>query len=322
MRPRTRITLVLLVILLLAMSSDRVFSEMPARAQRSHNRIQFRIAAIEETALARNVISEAMVEGPPGTDFNISLRGDRFKMSARFLTDLIGEGALKLRAKLDTRRLYGHSERGLPLYEEDAQSHTVEMGFDEQIVLLPFGRNEGDDRLKIEITPAVSEQAIHLPSGKPRPLEINILKQSPGGEIGVQAFKSPHNFQVEARLFEDGVEIARGAADCLVEEPKEIELLSSAKAGAESLANPLAVTITIDRYERSRPSDSAYLKFDIFRFDARERSRRSAVALNWAGVAGIGSDLAYDLSPHYLESSGKRYEIKFNVRLADGEIIY
>jgi hypothetical protein len=322
MRPWTRISLLILMILSLAIRGDRVFSETPERASRPHNRIQFRIAAIEETSLAQNVISEAVIEGPPGTDFNIFLRGDRYKMDARFLTDLIGESALKLRANLDAKRLYGFSERSLPLYEEDAQSHAIELGFDEQIVLLPFGRNDGDDRLKIEITPAVSEQTIFLPSGKPRPLEIKILKQSPGGEIGVSASKTPHNFQVEARLFEGGVEVARGRADCLIKEPKQIEMHPTAQAGAEVLDNPLGVSLTINGYDRGRPTDNALLKFDVFRLDAIDRSRRDAIALDWAGVAEIGSALAYDLSPYYPVSNGKKYELRLDVRLADGEVIY
>jgi hypothetical protein len=308
--------LIFLALILLVTTDSRVFSDRPGA------RIEFRIATIEETAGDRNLISEALVEGPPGTDFNITLRGERFRMNARFLTDLIGAGTLKVRAKLDTRRLYGFSERSLPLYEEDAQSHAVELGFDEQIVLLPFGRKEGDDRLLIEITPAISDQSIFLPTGKARPLEIKILKQSPGGEISVQAFKKPHNFEVEAALLENGVEVARGTSICLIEEPEKIALQPFSSAGRELLDNPLAVTLTIDGFERGRPADNAYLTFDVYPLDASGQSRREAVATKWGGVASIGSDLTYDLSPHYLSSSGKKYELRFRVRLAPGEMNY
>src|SRR3712207_4226887 len=150
-------------------------------------RVRFRVTTVEERGEERSVISEASVEGPPGTDFNIDLNGGLYRMRARFLTDLVGRDRLKVRARLDTRRLYGYSERHLPLYEEDAQRQTLELGFDEAVVLLPFGRGGGDHRLKIEIVPQLSERTALLPSGAPRPIEIDLLKPSPGGLINVEA---------------------------------------------------------------------------------------------------------------------------------------
>src|SRR5215207_9237237 len=166
-------------------------------------RIRFRITTLEESAAGRKIISDATVEGPPGTDFNVNLEDGRFKMSARFLTDRAPGGGLTLRARLDTRRLYGYSEAGLPLYEVDAQRHTLRVGFDEAVVLLPFGGGGDAGRLSIEITPARSGRAARAPPGDTTEPEISLDKPSPGGAISIEASKVPHDFVVEAVLLED-----------------------------------------------------------------------------------------------------------------------
>ena len=99
-----------LVVPLLLTTSDQASREQARR-------IRFQIATVEERAGARDVISEAVVEGPPGIDFTVSLQSNQFKMNARFMTDLVSADRLKVRARLNTRRLYGLSERDLPLYE-------------------------------------------------------------------------------------------------------------------------------------------------------------------------------------------------------------
>src|SRR4051812_7072862 len=166
---RTRATI--LVVLLALVSTLRGDVRFPAKSSDAKpfpERVQFRITTIEDQGGERNVVSDATVEGVPGTDFDISLEGERFKMSAKFLTDLVAPQRLHVRARLDTRRLYGYSDKNLPLYEEDNQSQTLDLSFDEMVVLLPFGRGGGDSRLKIEITPVVSRQTARLPSGKTR----------------------------------------------------------------------------------------------------------------------------------------------------------
>jgi len=128
-------------------------------------RIRFRITAVEESAAGRKVVFDAAVEGPPGTDFNVNLQDGRFEMRARFLSDLADGGGLTLRARLDTRRLYGYSEAGLPLYEEDAQRHTLGLNFDEAVVLLPFGGGGDAGRLSVEIRPERLGRPGRVPSG-------------------------------------------------------------------------------------------------------------------------------------------------------------
>ncbi|HEV7376666.1 MAG TPA: hypothetical protein VGN95_18275 [Pyrinomonadaceae bacterium] len=319
MKVQTRVLIILLALVTSLMSGGRLLSaESSSGETRLPERLGFRITAVEESAGERNVISDATVEGPPGTDFNVSLQTERFKMSARFLTDLMTPDSLKVRAKLDTRRFYGYSQQNLPLYEEDRQSQTLDLGFDESVVLLPFGRGGGDSRLKIEIIPMVIEQSARLPSGKERPPEINILKSNPGGVIGVEAWKIPHRFAVEATLLEDGREVARGAADSLIEETQSLILRPTAQASPEVASNPLTVNLTINQYTRSRPLDLATIGFDVYRADAQSASLE-AICLKWAGISGLGSNLTYDLSDVYLKGSGKKYELRFKINLAQGE---
>ncbi len=47
-------------------------------AARASQRIQFRVTTVEEKAAQRNVLSEVVIEGPPGTDFDINFRDARF----------------------------------------------------------------------------------------------------------------------------------------------------------------------------------------------------------------------------------------------------
>ena len=306
MKMRSKLTLILFVLLSLT-GGSRLRSTNANPVVADLKRMQFQIATIREHAGERAVISSSVVEGPPGTDFDIDIQGERFKMKAKFLTDVDESRALTIRAKLQTRRLYGYSAQGLPLYEEDEQSQTLPLGLDEDIILLPFGRG-GEDRLKIEITPAMTQEPVYSPSGELRPLAINILKISQGGIVNIRASKIPHHYEAEARLLEDGREIARSAANLLFEEAHELLLQSDNQA--------IAVNLKINEYMRSRPADQIAINFDIHRIDA-SGGRREPVALNWAGVARLGSDISYDLSERY----AKKYELRFNIKIAKGEIV-
>ena len=312
MKTFTRFLFVPVVLLLLATSDHASRDEA--------RRIRFQIATVEERTGARDIISEAVVEGPPGTDFTINLQGTQFKMNARFMTDLVSADRLKVRARLNTRRLYGVSERDLPLYEEDSQNQAIDLGFDEAIVLLPFGRN-GGDKLKIEITPAISDQPVFLASGEQAPLAINILKQSPGGAISIQASKIPHNFEVEALLTEDDREAARGSANFLIEEAQELMLAPTGRASPDAAASPIAIKLSIDEYARTRPADLVGISFDLSVVEGQSAARREKIASGWSGSATLGDELVYDVSDYYLKSSGKRYKLRIRIKPARGEIL-
>lgn len=313
------LTLLLAFTSLLASDRRPLAADTGAGATHAPARIRFLITTVEERGGERNVISEATVEGPAGTDFQINLQGERFKLGARFLTDLLRPGALQLRARLSTRRFYGYSPHNLPLYEEDSQRETLELGFDEAVVLLPFGRGGDDDRLKIEITPSMSEQTPRLPSGKARPLEIKFLKELTGGRINIGASKVPHRFIAEVLLLENGQTVARATAPCLLEEAREIALQPTAQAPADTPARPLVVRLSVDEYTRSRPADDITLSFDVYRLTAADGAARDPVVANGAGIVKLGANLDYDLSDRYAPGTGSKYELRFSVRLADDE---
>src|SRR5882724_4622962 len=108
---KTKIALVALLVSALLTAGGRPRSASSAEDVPAPKRIRFKVATVEEGAGGRKVISEATIEGPPGTDFVVDMHSPRFKMNARFLTDLLSPAELKIRARLDTRRLYGYSQK-------------------------------------------------------------------------------------------------------------------------------------------------------------------------------------------------------------------
>lgn len=319
-KARIKIVLFLFILPLICAGDSHFDSPLKGAAAASdERRVRFQIVTIEEKGIERRTLSDAIVEGPAGTDFNVRLGDGRFSMAARFLTDLLGPEALRVRARLNTRRLYGLSARELPLYEEDTQNETLQLGFDEKIVLLPFGRGVGQDRILIEITPTLSDKPALLSSGKLRPLEIEIVQQSPGGAISIEASKTPHRFVAEATLLEDGREVARGSAPCLIEEARELILQPIEDASATVRQNPLAVNLTLSSYRTGRTADQISLEFDLYQMDTQHNGARALVAQKWAGIAKLGAELTYDLSRAYKNAQGKKYELRFKVKLAPGE---
>ncbi|MEE8586333.1 MAG: hypothetical protein V3T83_15920 [Acidobacteriota bacterium] len=253
-------------------------------------RIEFLVTTVQETGGTRSILSQARISGPPDTDFDIRLRGSRLEMTARFLTDLQGDGTLLVRTRLQIRRLYGVSERGLPLYEEDRQRQTLQMSFDEQIVLLPFGPG-GDERLLIEVTPTRTRRP-------PGPPTIDILKVSPGGQVYIEAHQVPHHYQLHAALLKDGNKVAESVQQLLIEEQESIRLNPS----KSSAAPQIGLELTIDRYESGGPGRVAF-HFDVLRAD-------TPLARNWAGIIGLGSSHQYPLS---LKEGEYTIELRFEL---------
>lgn len=272
------------------------------------NRIRFDIRAIEETDSERRIVSETTIEGLPGTDFNINLQTERFNMQARFLTDFSAPDKIKIRAKLNTRRLYGRSERQLPLYEEDAQSKILEIGFDETVVLLPFGRGGDGESLKIEITPQLLQASNQDTTGEP--LKINIVKPAPNGEITVDAFKIPHRFRVEAVLLAGGQEVARGAGDYLLEEAREIVLQTNERADAEISQTPFVVKAEINKFTHNPPSNLAGISFEIYRNEPAADGQKQMLVSSGSGVGVLGGELNYRLNQM---PGDKKYELRFRI---------
>ncbi|MEN3332009.1 MAG: hypothetical protein V7641_1374 [Blastocatellia bacterium] len=306
----------LMILPLLLTSDGGGHSAVRGSGKAGLKRIKFQIATVEEIGGQRHVLSTSTIEGPPGTDFHINLESRRFKMDARFLTDLLADNSLKVRAKLETRRLYGYSAKNLPLYEEDVQGQTLSLGFEEEILLLPFGR-QGDDRLSIEITPVLTGQPAYLATGEMTPPQINIDDQNLSGVINIEASKVPHAFAVEAALLEDGREVARSQSTLTLEEAREMIFEPLDPANAELAAKPLALNLTVAQFTQNCSADRMTINFDLYHLEKPGENGRAMIAANWQGVANAGADLRYDLSKYYSGLSGRKYELRLNIKPAD-----
>jgi hypothetical protein len=274
------------------------------------NRVRFLIDLVEMKSGTRTLLSEQTVEGPQGTDFDVNLESGPFRMKSQFVTDPIGPSEEQIRVKLDTRRLYGYSERNLPLYEEDEQNQTLQMGFDEAIVLLPFGKG-GDDQLRLEISPAISQQAATLPSGVSRPLEIKILAQSPGAVISVEASKRPHHYIAELSITENGKEIAHASTECFLLETRQVVLQPGGSEGQGFLA-----VVSVNKYLPGLVNQADF-SFDLYGGGQGPEDRKP-IATNWAGIAALGSVATYELT----DAANAKRELRIKISLAPGETVY
>jgi len=273
---------------------------LPVRAaEPSELRMRFLISAAEVDGGQRDELYEAAIEGPPGTDFEVTLKGTRFRMTASFRTDLTGPSELRMRARLDTRRLYGYSERGLPLYEEDRRHHDLRMRLDEDLMLLPFGGIGEDPRLEILIRPTMLQEP-----GPPK-LDIDILRPTRDGSVSVRAYRVPHHFETRVTLLADGAPVASAKVACLLEEEQAIHLEPLDAAAA---VPPLRLDLTVSRFVRGRPLDSTVIEFDITEGEDR------IVGRDWAGQSSLGSALNYDLTDLIDADSGRNYELRIEVR--------
>ncbi|HNC44593.1 MAG TPA: hypothetical protein PLU80_10535 [Acidobacteriota bacterium] len=266
-------------------------------------RIQFQIRAVEESARQRAILSESLIEGPPGTDFDITLQDDLFRLKAQFVTDVIAPGRLKIRGTLTTKRLYGRSERQVPLYEEDSQVHSLQIGFDEAMVLFPFGRNGGDEVLKIEITPHVIEA-----SGPSPNLVIKPIKTDLNGNIDIQARTVPHKFLTVAQLTKNGVVVAEGKSGCWLEEPQSIQLVPLQIPNAPAVPG-LVVDFTVNQVPYSQPNSTFGVNFDIRGTDQKVFAR------NWRGVGEFGTPLQYTLPNEISVNDGEGWALKLIVQV-------
>lgn len=161
----------------------------------------------------RQTLYAAEVEGSLDTDFKVTLRDARHEIEAAFINEPLPSGGIESRIHLRSRRAWGVSPNGLPLWEEDDQRQHVEVDPDQQIDLLPFGGRGEAGLLKIEITPAT------VPSGaNAQPLQIHISKSAPQGAIEVSAFRTPHWYTADVAILRNGVTAARTNGRLFVDE--------------------------------------------------------------------------------------------------------
>ncbi|HMG34585.1 MAG TPA: hypothetical protein VKM94_11655 [Blastocatellia bacterium] len=309
---RFRTVLFALIILSGLAETGRPAPERSPSNLEQNNRVRFKITAVELQGAGREVLSDSLIEGPPGVDFAIKLQSKHFRMNASFLTELTGD-RLMIRADLETKRLLGMSERNLPIYEEDQQRHSFDLTLDEQLNILPFGGKDDLNQLRIEIIPSRGESESPPPSTKPRPLFIKILKQASEGLINIAAFKRPHHFNFEAELTEDGHAIARTGGALLLDDQQEFAFSPSEGGGQHP--GTMAVAFRVDRFISAREGDEAVVGFDLYRVGAAS-GVREALASNWAGVCRLDEPFSYDVTSEYGGTPGRKYELRFVVRLA------
>jgi hypothetical protein len=251
-------------------------------------RVRIDVALVDHKDGTRRVVSGTRIEGRPGTDFDLELKLDKFVLTGHFITDLVQQRALEVVARLASRRLYGRSQRDLPLWEEEAEERTLEVGFDEALVLWPFGRER--NALSIEITAALTA---------PGPLVIQPFPLGRGGTLEVRARRVPHRFVCDAALVVAGRELARAEAECRMGRVVRLDLGASAQRRT--------VDVKVDGYDRDRPADTVTIQLD-----ARAAGGGAAIA-HAMGTARLGTPLQYPLE----DPVGA--ELRLGVRLADGE---
>src|SRR5262249_49379941 len=127
----------------------------------------------------------------------------------------------------------------------------------------------------------------------------------------------PHRFDVDARLLEDGREIAQAKAPVLLSESGEL-ILEDPSSSTTNARGALAVSLAVDGYIRNRLADEASISFDVNLLDEEHRARE-AIAKNFAGVSTLGRPVTYDLTANYHGAAGHKYELRLTIKLAAGE---
>lgn len=263
--------------------------------------VEFDVAVIEEAGEERKrVLCRAVVSGPDGTDFDLVCDGARLRMSARFVTDPLPDIGVRVRSKLETRRLYGYSERDLPLFEEERQELTTEVRFGERMVLFPLG-NEGARRMRIEIVPSTTTTSPEEGPAR-KPLTIDLVQ--PSGEIRVYARKVPHRFRVYGAVRDGEILIARGEGRVELGQSGSFEL-SPLRGGEKSFE--------VSRFEVRDgvrvDGDSAEFQFDV------QTSDGEVLASRWAGIARFGSEVTYSLIGRGGRGGQKKIELTLRVEV-------
>lgn len=281
---KTRLLVLLVTAICFAQTGYRT-----AEGAAAGEKISFDLRVVVEGSHSET-LTEATIEGPVGTDFDIALNTKGFEMKAGFLTDPVGDTDSLVRIQLETKRFYGLSPNGLPLYEEDSQEHTIRVATREAVVLLPFGRNGNGDTLKIEILP----QRITAPFEDAEKLKIEFLKNLTSGEILINARKIPHNFEIEAEVQLSGTPVTKGETAALFRKNEAAKL---------SGALDLVLDIEIEEFSRSRPTDLVSVTFGL-------KDKNGTMIANGRGISETGGEFRYPLE----QKLGKGYELVFRVK--------
>jgi len=214
-----------------------------------------------------SVLYDTEIEGPAATDFTIALRDAGHEVDAAFVNEQRAGGGLDTRVHLRSRRAYGTSRSGLPLWEEDEQHHRIAVDLDQQIEMLPFGRAGDAGLLKLIITPREAPA-----SATAQPLQIRIGRPAANGAIQVNAYLETHWFDAEVTLTRAGSIVSSGRTRIFLDETGSVAL-----NGLGTLHLTLSAVAGQDRRQ--------FVAFSI------------GGAWTGAGVAPIGSATSYTIGP-------------------------
>ncbi|MDH3530053.1 MAG: hypothetical protein OEQ28_10840 [Acidobacteriota bacterium] len=262
-------------------------------------RIKFNLTVISESPLPE-MLSKTTIDGPAGTDFDVDLNTEGFDMKSRFVTDINANDELFVRVNLETRRYFGESPNGLPLFEEDTQNDTLVVGLNEVVVLLPFGRNGGGKTLKIQITPERYSVAADRPDAGQ--LKIDFPERLSSGEIAIRARKVPHRYQIESKILFEGKEIARGNGFGFIEEFTKVPLRLSESAPESIRGREFIANVAVEGFTTNRPMDLVSISFGI-------TDASGTKIVGGKGINGLGREFRYGLE----EELGKGFELVIRV---------
>lgn len=243
---------------------------MQSHAARTPSRLAFTIRCTETTADGTRTLYEATIDGPPATDFDLSLHDARFTLDASFVNEPTTNGGTDIRLHVESRRRFGTSPNGLPLWEEARQEHRVSVELDQQLELLPFGGAGPRGLLKFVIEPAASAKA----AGAPIAIALHADETH---AIRVYAHRAPHWYTVDAALERDGVIVARASTRSFRDEPTHLALGTLA-----------AVDLRVAPPPYDDPRRAARVTFD-----ARGAGGRT-LARDWEGITD-GAPMRYAL---------------------------
>lgn len=235
---------------------------------------RFEIRTVTTTNGERTILSSATVAGPSALSIRLNSEAGPFRMTARFVTRPDG-AAIRVAARVETRREVGRSDNDLPLVEEGVASQSATLAVDgsQTLAVFPFGRDAVEE-LSIEIIP---RPAMAVSGGGPR---IDITSPGPNGWMRIEADAVPSGFTIDAEVVSGGRTVASGTGTAFPDERVSIPLAGESAASLD---------VTIDRYG---PACAGAMTGFVFNLDGVSLDEP---VRGWAGVAPSGAWTEYPL---------------------------
>lgn len=204
--------------------------------QETPSRVTYAIEVVRAAAGSRRSLAAGRVSGPQETALRLALRSDSAEVEALFTVEPGLDTTVTLAGRFFTRRLFGRSRRGLPLWEQDDYQRTATIPWGRVARVYPFGppRRQAADSLWIEIA-VMREPA----GGETRPDEAVTLADSVL-ELRLEAVTRPRRAVVVLTLVRGDSASAPRTLDLVVEAPARAVELAVGAQGARRLEVGLA----------------------------------------------------------------------------------